>query len=168
MKVVWDVDNTLRDLTGYLNKEYGFPIDPPTWDYIHNGKDVYSILLEDPEIFAKAPKTKYVETILDSFSEIECWTVQEKPWRKYTDLWLEEHINIPYKVRYFDHFVDKYKALQKIDGVIVDDYPKYESYEKVIIPHYEYNNLCGLRRYKNIAQLKYYIWAIKNDKLKKI
>ena len=169
MKVVFDIDGVLRNLSGKLNEWYGFPKDPPDWDYRdeNTNSTVKDLLKKDPSVFAEAEMTWFADILISKFDDIECWTVQEEEWIKYTDMWLKKHMWKPFKVKYFPHFVDKYKAIEDLDGYIFDDYPRFEHYEKVIIPTYNYNKdvICD-RRFDDKLSLLYEIKKIKSEKSK--
>ena len=135
MRVVWDADGVIRDLISVLEQKYQFTV--RHWSFSYNGKDFWDMAKETPKLFLNAPVTEYYSII----KQCKCptfWTVQREENKADTIKWLNKHFP-KYKVRFFKDFEHKYKAVQKSNVILIDDFPNFPSYENIILIDRNYN-----------------------------
>jgi len=155
-KLVWDVDGVIRDLYIAVTKAFNFEI--KEWNWKLDGKDIYDLAREKPEIVSDAPATKYLDTI-NSFvnGHIELWSHQPDDWKLYTNLWLRQHLKsgIDIDIRYLTP-KEKYRALLREKNVIlIDDYPFFDSYKRIITIDQPYNQKTKASvRVKTVEELE--------------
>jgi hypothetical protein len=155
-RIVWDVDGVLRDLYTAVTTAFNFKI--TTWNWKHKGKDIYDLARKKPEIIYDAPVTKYLKTINSLVNgHIELWSHQPPEWRIYTDIWLRKNLKsgIDIDIRYLTP-KEKYRALLKEkDAILVEDYPLYPNYDRIILVDTPYNqNAKAIIRVKTEKELK--------------
>lgn len=155
-KIAFDIDGVIRDLYTAVTKAFNFEI--KNWFWKLNGKDIYDLAREKPEIVTDAPATKYLN-VINSFTNghIELWSHQPDEWKLYTNFWLREHLKsgVDIELRYLNP-KEKYRALLKEkDTILVDDYPYFNSYKRVILIDAPYNQMTKANiRIKTEKELK--------------
>ena len=140
IKIAWDIDGVLRDLCVEITKNFGFEIN--SWNWNFEGKNVYDLAREKPEMLVNAPATKYIK-IVNSLvkDDIEIWSHQPPEWRPYTNEWLKKYLNPGLKInlRYLNP-QQKYETLMKEpETILVDDYPLFTEYDRIILIDAIYN-----------------------------
>lgn len=143
-----DIDGVLRDLANAV-----FKTKAKVWDQEdNNGNGVIEAVNRKPSILIQARKTPYCDPILDFIVEhgmyLYLLSAQPGNWRVNTDRWIEKNI-VSYN-RYFQKadprtiYVtkpeQKLRMLNKKKGdVLVEDYPKFDDYSRIILIDYMYN-----------------------------
>lgn len=150
-RLVFDIDGVLRDLNGFLISKYKLPIPREwyAWDKI--GIDIYEVVSRDISILEEASPTKYLEIVQKycTDSGIELWSHQPKEWQLHTEKWLYKFLDRDFTIFYFTP-KEKYIELQKQEDVIlVDDYPLFESYDRIALVDQSYN-----RKVKSPVRIK--------------
>lgn len=154
MKLVSDLDGTIRDIHSLIQKRYNFII--KHWSYIHGGKDFWDMVKEYPEVWADALPTKYYN-IIKQYEPITFWTVQREENKEATIKWLDKYFT-KYKIRFFKDFEHKEKAVYKNNVVLIDDFPNFSNYEKIILIDTNYNkNTKAKIRIKTPEKLQEYL-----------
>ncbi len=159
MRIFFDLDGVLRDLAGFvLGEEVVY------WNQkTIYGKTVPEAVTEKPcEYLIFAPSTIYLDYLKDNFKEVTIISNQPISWRKYTDIWLR--VNMPplkYCIIYTDSNSKKLKYIDNCKAMIVDDYPFYENYDRIIILDAPYNrHIKASYRIHDIAELDYLIKSL--------
>ena len=147
MKIVWDLDGVLRDLSGYvarINKcKY-----PSKWEELYNGKTLFQCIDENLNILLLAPPTAYITIVKKHFKWIEIWTCQPEHWREYTSQWIDLKFNGIKTSVYFLTTKEKEERIRSRDDVIlIEDSPKFENYDRIFLIDRTYNqNIKGCLR----------------------
>ena len=134
MNIHFDIDGCIRDLTTPL---YGF--DPPEWDFKQNNKGLVKLIYEDLTILETALATKYTKLVA-LLPEIHLISCQPKEWQPYTIRWIGANLPVENTSWTFVSTPEEKLALIADRGcLLVEDYPKFSSYENIILIHHEYN-----------------------------
>lgn len=131
-----DVDGVLRILDVMA---LGRPA--KSWDDVNdNGKNVFQIVNDNPDLCLIAPCSEYLPVINEMFSnkKLCILTSQPKPWRKYTEMWLQTHLNINYEVIYTKNPSNKLRYLEYGDWLI-DDNPNFDNFDQILLIDRIYN-----------------------------
>lgn len=138
MRIVWDLDGVLRDLsTGVINKFGGDY--PDKWNHVFaSGKKMCDTINNNMEILVQAPPTAYCSVAKKFCDPIEIWTSQAPAWREHTTKWVEEHLGI------CDiHFLTREEKAKRLDefpdAVLIEDSPCFKSYKSIILIDRPYN-----------------------------
>jgi hypothetical protein len=164
-KIVFDVDEVIRDLGTLIHKRFKIPqyLQGVWWDS-YKGLNFYDWMAKDLSILVDAPTTEYYKTIksLNNGSVIEFWSHQPKEWQANTIIWLSDHFGDNFKVRFLDR-EEKYKELKKQPNtLLVEDSPFFPSYKQIILLDKSYNKLCKAKiRIKTPKELKELLENIK-------
>lgn len=135
MKVYFDLDGVIRDLAGHV-----FSDDPDSWDTPIKGMSFYDYVDKNPSTLVDSPKTKYCE-VISKFSP-HIVTCQPAHWRTYTLKWIAENIPTLSAVTFVKHPDEKFKMISKSDW-IVEDYPNFKDYSRVILIDHKYNRAAN-------------------------
>lgn len=140
-KIVFDLDGVFRDLISYLIERYKIekPIDEWYWE--HEQKDIYKLIKEDNyRALVNSKPTDYIMATCLYSQDIEIWTNQPEKWMPYTELWLNNYLRcyMNCKVRLMTS-EEKEKNLYLEDAYIVEDYPYFKKYDRVILADRSYN-----------------------------
>ena len=149
----FDLDGVLRDIN-YLvfGKE-----EPDKWDAVNNsGNDVITAVNKNRDILTRAPGTEYLKPVLDyieNYGKSLCLiTCQPSAWRPYTEKWIERNISKrPYfsarpPIVYYTREPEAKLGLLSKNDYLVEDYPKFKTYEKIYLIDRQYNrNVRGER-----------------------
>ena len=151
MRVVFDLDGVLRDLSGTISREAGIPL-PQVWNW--RG---LRLIGKDPSILERAEPTKFLEVVKELVPEVEVWTCQPLKWRPYTERWLAKNLGGKLgKVVYTGNPLEKERLLS-LEGAtyLVDDYPFFQNWERIILISYPYNSGAEARiRIEDAEQLR--------------
>jgi len=142
MKPVFvDVDGVVRDLeTAVLGKDHdggwAKEVDGmPFLDYVTLHRD--TLLVDTPE-------TEYCKALqewsnLAGPRSFKFLTSQPDEWRPYTEKWLADRFpGTP--VIYVYKPKDKIEIIKKFDGILIEDYPFFESYDNIVLVDRPYNH----------------------------
>ena len=158
MKYVIDIDKVVRDVHIFLEQKYKFTI--RHWDYFYKGKDFWIMADESPEVWTDAPPSEYY-SIIKQYKPLEFWSVQKIEHKDATIKWMNKYFD-KYKIKFFKDFEHKYKELQKRNVILIDDFPNFPSYEKIILIDTNYNKSTKAKiRIKTPEQLEKYLIKIK-------
>lgn len=137
----WDIDGVLRLL--YCST---FRYEPNSWDEKLNGKSHIDIVNEHPEICLYAPPSEYLEIVNTYCNHLHLLSNQLPSWITWTNKWLNKHVKIPYDVKYTKNPAHKISLLGSND-YLVEDYPKFQDYSKIILINRKYNQdtKCPIR-----------------------
>lgn len=150
-KLIFDFDGVLRDTVGYIANQLKCPF-PNIWDWKYNHKNIYELvgsLNFSPLINAKPTFVVDEINTNDKIQEVEVWTCQPDDWRPYTTRWMDKYIHKSYKITYFDHIQNKESRLyspQYCNTYLVEDYPFFRNYERIILFPYPYNAFVRAHR----------------------
>jgi hypothetical protein len=146
--IYFDLDGVLRDLCSPITGE-----EAPHWDYVYKGKSVLQHIEENLDVLASAPVTEYFHYILEKFPTIHILTNQSNHWKPYTWQWLNDKFGYhPFEVTYARP-KEKLEILKDGD-FLVEDFPLFEDYSKIILIHREYNkDVEAPIRVRNIKEL---------------
>ncbi|MCK4259662.1 MAG: hypothetical protein KAX49_11830 [Halanaerobiales bacterium] len=148
MKIVFDLDGVLRDLTGTLVRECNVPY-PQTWYWRYDSKKMQDYIKGDFTLLSRASPTEYLDVIKKYFNTIEIWSNQLKDWIEPTHQWLDKYI--PSYELYILNSKGKYKRLSsEPNTILVEDYPNFPNYDKIILIDRLYN-----RKTEAIWKIKY-------------
>jgi phosphoglycolate phosphatase-like HAD superfamily hydrolase len=154
-KIVFDLDGVLRDLVSYICNRYNI-CQPDIWYWEHEGKDIYKLIREDNyRALLEAGPTEYLKVAINNFDNLEIWTNQPKDWLSHTYKWINKNIKnkINYNIKIMSS-KQKEKKLYSEDVYIVEDYPYFDNYDKVILIDRSYNRLVYCKnRVKNSKEL---------------
>lgn len=126
----FDLDGVIRDLYTAIEKKYKFKI--KGWFWTYKEMDVFDLAIHDKYKFIiDSPTTKYYRVIKKHFPEPEIWTYQRPSWRKNTLRWLKKHFK-SFKLKFYTP-KQKFYWLQKRDIFLVEDYPLFPNYNKIIL-----------------------------------
>jgi hypothetical protein len=162
MQIIFDLDGVIRNLVGLIEKKFHFRV--RVWNWSINDKNIYDIVNKNINFLTKAPATEYYRVIKKYFPEPKIWTTQPQNWHLYTKKWLGKYFGT-YSVKFFDNYVEKYKELQKLDNtILIEDYPFYPNYDKIILIDRIYNRNINATRIKTPKELKKFIdGVLKNE-----
>ena len=163
MKVAFDLDGVLRELSLHLVDFYGCPY-PEQWDFQWNGKSFYK-LVDECDAIRYAPVTSYAWALSCTGT---IWTSQPTKWRGKTKKWIDDNLGKHINVVYFNNPEDKFQCLQdNKDYVLVEDYPNFPNYNRIILIDRPYNqNVNATVRVHNINELQKEIERCCNGKTK--
>ena len=158
MKIIFDLDDVLREMTSYFVKKYDIPF-PQTWNFDIKGRDIMSRLREDTSVLLKMKPTKYLKVVKKYIKEenIEIWTAQPADFRDLTTQWVKRYIGKKCKLRFL--FGDqKRKELDKRKGtILIEDSPNFKDYRNIVLISYPDNecvkNVCSVRNIKMLEFL---------------
>jgi hypothetical protein len=135
--IYWDIDGVIRRLD---LAAYGHEVD--SWAAKNKiGLTLLDIINNDPSLCRIAPPSEYLPFV-NTLPKLVFLSNQLKDWQSYTDDWLEMHITTEYEVIYTNN--DKFDYMKE-DDFLVDDYPFFENYDRVILVDRLYNR-CSLTK----------------------
>lgn len=143
IKIVFDLDGVLRPLDEHITEAHGLPY-PQHWDWTYNGMDIFALMkyLKYEPLWAAKP-TELVDFVNTSpllIEPIEIWTAQPQDWMKLTVEWIEKYITRPHTTMFFNSVKSKESILYyKDDTYLVDDYPLFDRYDKILLMDKPYN-----------------------------
>ena len=150
IKLVFDIDGTIRDLNKGLRLRYKeYPV-PTIWDFkLPGGKTIYDYVAKDYTVLEDAPPTKYLSTVQKYLGDncIEFWSHQPEDWREPTKRWLNRYFT-NYKIKYLTPVEKEYRLMaMESRTILIDDYPKFKSYNFIILVDQPYNKnvICPYR-----------------------
>lgn len=160
MKVVWDLDGVLRDLSGYIVQLYGGPY-PNKWDFVFgNGSNIYTTINENLDILIDAPPTAYCNVMKGHFKSPEIWTSQPKAWQQRTMDWIRLHIGKEYTVHFLKTEEKERKLAELEDTVLIEDSPNFKDYERIVLIDRPYNQdvkavmrIYGTKHLNNMVEI---------------
>jgi len=140
MKIVFDIDGVVRDLMGIIKERYGCLRPVKNWVWHHKGKTIFDYVREDYSVLINAKPTKYCDIIqkYGNNNHIEFWSAQPDDWQVHTEKWIKKYFK-NFSIKYFKHH-EKFRTLcRKKDVVLVEDYPMFKDYSKIILIDWKYN-----------------------------
>lgn len=157
MKVVWDLDGVLRDLSGHIARKHGAPY-PTEWSCKFDGKSICQCVNEDLNILLEAPSTGYLKIALQFCPVPTIWTSQPENWRPNTLKWVKQHIGTA--IVEFKTPEEKAKGVQADDNVLlIEDSPNFKCYDRILLIERPYNQeplatrVFGGSHLKNLLEL---------------
>lgn len=145
MQIVFDLDGVIRDLYGPMMKEDDSTVVEYDWKN-KEGLSVCDLIEQKLERLEEAPVTEYYKLIKYyinfTYSPIEIWSHQLPHWQKYTERWINTYFATEKIKLRFLNSQEKYKLLYYEDKYIVEDYPFFPSYDRVILIDRPYNRNC--------------------------
>lgn len=149
-KVVFDLDGVIRLLYVEIEAKYGIITD---YDWRSpEGDDMCSYIEKDLDILLRAPKSEYFDVIKKQ-ENLEIWTYQLDHWKEITMKWIIDNIG-SVDVKFYNPY-EKYQKIYELDYFIVEDRPKFESFERFILIDRAYNQNVNPRfRVKNTEELE--------------
>lgn len=160
MKIVFDLDGVLRELSQYLVEKYKVPY-PKVWDWKYKGKNFWDYAQEDDNMFLFAPITEYLEIVKKYITEPEIWTCQRDEYREHTTKWISENISKQCNI-FYASTIEKRKMLdRRTDTILVEDNPNFTHYDRIVLIDRPYNQeIKSFLRIKNPKELENLIlWA---------
>lgn len=168
IKIWWDLDGVIRDLSGAIFKE---PI--KKWDQLIEGKyEFYPYVAEHMEVIENAPTTEYYETIYSYYRngfkdtrKMNILTHQPMDWRSRTEKWIKKYLSeASYEITYVNSSAEKLTHIG--DGVLFDDHPQLVGTPHVITIDALYNrpDVDGCCRVTNGVQLRSILDILFNPK----
>lgn len=138
MKVAWDLDGVLRDLSGHIARinKCNYPTE---WDYKYNGKSIYECIDENPDVLLEAPTTAYLFVLRKSFDNPEIWTCQPEKWRSKTLMWIHRHIGLRFRIHFLSGTEKEEKLKKEADYILIEDSPKFTNYDRILLIDRPYN-----------------------------
>lgn len=159
MKIVFDLDGVLRDLTGHISRLYKEPY-PTVWDVTYQGKSIYTCINEDVNILLDSPPTAYLRVALKYCSPLEIWTSQSSLWQPYTTSWIHNHIGEATTIRFLKTEEKEAELRKNKDTILVEDCPNFKSYDGILLIDRPYNQgvkkvarVFGTKHLKNMLEL---------------
>jgi hypothetical protein len=151
--IYFDIDGVVRDLCTAM-----WGITPVIWEHKDkDGRGVCDIINSNLPLLENAPPTEYVPYIstLDHLFFIS-W--QDKQWEPYTINWLNKWIGCSrFDVRFVKNTHEKLDMLKEGD-ILVEDYPNYADYSKIILIDQPYNQKVSCnRRVKSPKELAIFL-----------
>ena len=150
----------MRDLA-----KKAFGKDPDIWDYIdENGRSIYQIIKQNKSILETSSPTSYLKVAL-RYPFISILTCQPPDWILYTEKWIKKHLSsVSYDITYLSHQEEKLKVIGY--NYLIDDYPKFSSYNNIILIDKPYNrNIKVPIRVENSNKLEKIIDIITGEKI---
>jgi FMN phosphatase YigB (HAD superfamily) len=140
MQVVFDLDGVLRDFNTIFHDRFGVP-HSNDWNFRYKNKGVYDWVKEDYSILVDAEPTPYFQVIKKwaGNNKIDIWSHQPDDWVPYTEDWLAKYLGGEYTIEYLTPNEKYSKLLNNPATYLVDDYPLFPDYSRIILVDYEYN-----------------------------
>jgi len=138
MQVAFDIDGVLRDFCSAYYKRFKVT---RTNDWICDGEKIYDLVSKDYSVLVDAKPTKYLTTVrkwLDKNS-IQIWSHQPKDWIPHTEKWLQKYFGNNYTACWLTPGEKYNKLLLDKSIVLVDDYPFFPSYDRIVLIDTVYN-----------------------------
>ena len=155
MKIFCDLDGVLRDLHMAV---MGFPAsEQKEWFCSKDGVDYINIVHNNLDLLVSSPRTVYFDIIVEAHRNktLNLLTCQPISWREKTSEWIVNNIDVSSDTTFVSNPKEKLKMLKDGD-YIIEDYPLFEDYSKVILIDYPYNRNVKrpLFRVKSKGQLR--------------
>lgn len=135
VKIVTDLDGVLRDLMAYINSRWEVK-NPESWNWTVDGKNIFDLAKEFPEILFLSPKTPYFETIVKFYKpgKVPIWSAQPEDWKILTKAWCDKHIGIDKYDLEFLKPEEKYqRLLDNPNTLLIEDSPNFPKYDQIIL-----------------------------------
>lgn len=140
LNLVFDLDGVIRNLHHHIEKLNNSIVDK--WDWKNKqGKGIIEIVEDNLEILLDSPPTEYAKDIKEYFNTnySEIWTAQAPHWQPYTQRWIERYFYPKTPVVKYYTPNEKYQSLYKTHSIIVEDSPKFKTYDRIILIDRLYN-----------------------------
>ena len=153
MTTFFDLDGVLRRLELAV---FGHEVDE--WQAKNvNGQNLLEIVNARPELCVSAPPSEYLPVVNEKLESITILTNQLPSWQPYTNIWLEQYLEIPYKVIYTTGITSKLGHLGTND-ILVEDYPLFPDYNKIALITRPYNTKLNVPvRINNVEQFEAFL-----------
>jgi hypothetical protein len=149
-RIFFDLDGVLRNLCKDTFGEH-----PPTWNHKNkDGKDMIDLIEENLDILEKAPPTRYIG-IREHIDHMFILTHQHPEWQWKTKKWIEKHIGGNHSMLVVLSTIDKLHLMDLVDGVLIEDSPKFPYYDRVVLIDRPYNQEVKgeIARVKSLEEL---------------
>lgn len=138
MKIIWDLDGVLRDLSGYTAQVEGCPY-PDKWDYLYKGKTIYECIDANLNILTQAKPTAYLKVLKTWDSSPEIWTNQPDDWKPRTLSWIKGNIGTSATVKFLTREQKEEHLKADENKILIEDCPKFVSFERIMLIDRPYN-----------------------------
>lgn len=139
MKLVWDLDGVIRDLSGHIARVSKCSY-PKKWQELYNGKSIYEIIDADLNLLITAPPTAYAKIIKKHYKDMEIWTSQPENWRDSTTKWIYNFFQgSEIEIRFLKCEEKQTRLKENPHIVLVEDTPNFKAYDRVILIDRPYN-----------------------------
>jgi hypothetical protein len=134
MKIYWDLDGVLRDLSKIV-----FGKDPTEWGAKTDDRlSIFDAIRKDPRLLIDAPTTEYLPVALKQKS-VHILTCQPDNWKTLTELWIATHLkDIDVLITFSETSQGKLAMLEGGD-YLIEDYPLFSDYKNIILIDRAYN-----------------------------
>ena len=135
-RIYFDLDGVLRDLSTEV-----FGKQPSKWNAKREGNSLFEIIAAKPEILVTAKPTEYLHWITQNFGHVPILSNQLTAWIEITEKWLDIHLTgkCLWSLHITGHPEEKITLLDRYDAYIVEDYPMFTDYSRVILVDRPYN-----------------------------
>lgn len=156
MNIFFDLDGVIRDIhKAVFGDEY-----ISDWDSKpKNGKGLFETVKENMSVIETALPTKYYE-VISLYEPISIISCQPDDWRPYTERWMNKYL--PFSKIVYTHTAEEKLGMLGDFDVLIEDYPNFSDYSKIILIDTTYNqNVKGERmRIKEPIQLDYFLYSV--------
>ena len=136
MKLIYDLDGVLRDLSGHLAKKYNENY-PTTWNCTFGGMKYLDAVEKDMKVLLDAPPTGYLE-VAKKYGIDEIWTDQPELWKVYTHQWIIQHIGVV-PTFYLTTAQKEQRLIDEEDSILIEDSPNFVEYNAILLIDRPYN-----------------------------
>lgn len=156
MNIYFDLDGVIRDIHKAV---FGDEHIEDWHSKPESGKSFWVAIKEDMSVIETSPPTKYYE-VISLYEPIKVISCQPMDWRPYTDKWMKKYLPSS-SITYTDNADEKLGMLGEFD-VLIEDYPLFSDYSKIILIDTTYNrNVTGARmRITEPIQLDYFLYSM--------
>lgn len=158
-----DVDGVIRDLDyavlGNHDGAWAKEVDGMSFiDYVTKHRD---------RLLTDTPETKYCSALqywarLAGPNAFKFLTSQPKEWRPYTLAWLKERFP-DIEIIFVSKPAEKLAFIEEADGVLIEDYPFFKDYSRIILIDRPYNRKVDCRRIKDVPEFLHTLLMVRVD-----
>lgn len=159
MKIVFDLDGVIRDLSGCVASSCGCKY-PNVWDFDFRGKTLVERVNDNKKILLDAKPTAYRAVIKSHYTYPEIWTNQPEEWRPLTMKWVNRFLGSGCVVRFMSTEEKSEELKKHEDIVLVEDSPLFKDYDKILLIDRPYNHcvqgalrVFGARHLNNLLEI---------------
>ena len=95
-----------------------------------------------PKDILNFPPTEYLEVALKTTQHtLRVLSICPEPWKPYVAEWMSKWVGTSkhYKLEFYDKPYEKIKRMWEEKSVIIEDYPKFRGYKRVVLVRRKYN-----------------------------